>query len=48
MKFLLNSQTGDLGVGSKGQIPLNFIENVGKCDGVPSTEHSSFKIFSIS
>ena len=28
--------TGDLGMGSKGQLPLDFFESVGICDGAPS------------
>ena len=34
-KNLAYSQTGDLGMGSKGQIPLDFFESVGICDGTP-------------
>ena len=30
------NQTGDLGMGSKGQLPLDFFESVGICDGAPS------------
>ena len=26
----------DLGMGSKGQLPLDFFESVGICDGAPS------------
>ena len=29
-------KTGDLEMGSKGQIPLDFFESVGICDGTPS------------
>ena len=29
-------QTGDLGMGSKGQLPLDFFKSVGICDGAPS------------
>ena len=29
-------KTGDLGMGSKGQLPLNFFQSVGICDGKPS------------
>ena len=31
-----------LGMGSKGQIPLDFFESVGKCDGTPSNVFYSF------
>ena len=34
-KNLTYDQTGDLGIGSKDQLPLNFSESVGICDGVP-------------
>ena len=30
------NQTGDLGMGSKDQLPLDFFESVGICDGAPS------------
>ena len=30
------NQTGDLGMGSKGQLPLDFFESAGICDGAPS------------
>ena len=30
------NQIGDLGMGSKGQLPLDFFESVGICDGAPS------------
>ena len=33
---LSNNQTGDLGMGSKGQLPLDFFEGVGIYDGAPS------------
>ena len=33
---LTYDKTGDLGMGSKGQIPLDFFESVGICDGAPS------------
>ena len=35
-KILTYDQTGDLGMGSKGQLPLDFFERVGICDGAPS------------
>ena len=35
-KKLPEDQTVDLGVGSKGQIPLDFFESVGICEGAPS------------
>ena len=35
-KFLIYDQTGDLGMVSKGQLPLDFFESVGICDGAPS------------
>ena len=38
MKILPWDQTGDLEVGSKGQILLDFFESVGICDGAPSNE----------
>ena len=31
--FLPYNQTGDLGMGSKGQLPLDFFESMGICDG---------------
>ena len=34
--FLTYDQTGDLGMGSKGQLSLDFFESVGICDGAPS------------
>ena len=34
-KTLPYNQTGDLGMGSKGQIPLDFFDSVGICDGDP-------------
>ena len=34
--FFTYDQTGDLGMGSKGQLPLDFFESVGICDGAPS------------
>ena len=37
----VHPSTGDLGVGSKGQISLNFFESVGICEDAPSTAHSS-------
>ena len=36
LKILTYDQTGDLGMGSKGQIPLDFFESVGIYDGAPS------------
>ena len=30
------NQTGDLGMGSKSQLPLDFFQSVGICDGAPS------------
>ena len=30
------NQTGDLGMGLKGQLPLDFFESVGICNGAPS------------
>ena len=30
------NQTGDLGMESKGQIPLDLFESLGICDGAPS------------
>ena len=30
------NKTGDLGMGSKGQLPLDFLKSVGICDGAPS------------
>ena len=36
LKSLPYNQTGYLGMLSKGQLPLNFFESVGICDGVPS------------
>ena len=35
-KILTYDQTGDLGMGSKCQLPLDFFERVGICDGAPS------------
>ena len=35
-KNLTYDQTGDLWMGSKGQLPLDFFESVGMCDGAPS------------
>ena len=35
-KILTYNQTGDLGMGSKGQLPLDFFESVGICDGASS------------
>ena len=35
-KFFPYDQTGDHGMGSKDQIPLDFFESVGICDGAPS------------
>ena len=29
------NQTGDLWMGSKGQLQLNFFESVGMCNGAP-------------
>ena len=34
--FFTYDQTGDLGMGSKGQLPLDFFESMGICDGTPS------------
>ena len=31
-----NFLPGDLGMGSKGQLPLDFFQRVGICDGAPS------------
>ena len=36
LKYFTWDQIGDLGVGSKGQIPLDFFESVGICNGAPS------------
>ena len=36
IKLLTYDKTGDLGMGSKGQLPLDFFESVGICDGAPS------------
>ena len=33
---LTYDETGDLRMGSKGQLPLDFFEIVGICDGAPS------------
>ena len=33
--FLPYDQTGDLGMGSKGQISLDFFESMGICDDAP-------------
>ena len=41
LKFSPDGQTGNLRVGSKGQISLNPFESEGICDGVPTTVHSS-------
>ena len=30
------NQTGELGMGLKGQLPLDFFESVGICNGAPS------------
>ena len=35
-QFLTSDRTGDVGMGSKGQLPLDFFESVGICDGQPS------------
>ena len=35
-KILIYNKTGDLGMGSKGQLSLDFFESVGICDGAPS------------
>ena len=35
-KNLPYNQTGQLGMGSKGQLPLDCSESVGICDGAPS------------
>ena len=35
-QFLTYDKTGDLGMGSKGQLPLDFFGSVGICDGAPS------------
>ena len=35
-QFLTYDKTGDLVMGSKGQLPLDFFESVGICDGAPS------------
>ena len=35
-KILPYNQTGDLGMVSNGQLPLDFLESVGICDGAPS------------
>ena len=34
--YLTYGKTDDLGMGSKGQLPLDFFERVGICDGAPS------------
>ena len=34
-KILPYDQTGDLGMGSKDQIPLDFFESVGTCNSAP-------------
>ena len=36
IEILTNAQAGDLRMGSKGQLPLDFFESVGICDGAPS------------
>ena len=36
MKILTYNKTGDLGIGSKCQLPVDFFESVGICDGAPS------------
>ena len=41
LKFSPDGQTGNLRVGSKGQISLNLFESEGICDSVPTTVHSS-------
>ena len=41
VKILPHGQSGDLGVGSNGQMSLNFFESEGIYDGAPSTAHSS-------
>ena len=38
MKNFTLASTGDLGAGPKGQIPLEFFESMGICDGTPSNE----------
>ena len=43
--FLAWGQTGDLGVGRKGQIALTYFKRVGICNGASSTVHSSFFCF---
>ena len=35
-KNLTYVQTGNLGMGSKGKLSLDFFESVGICDGMPS------------
>ena len=35
-KILTYNQTVDLGMGSKGQLPLDFFESMGICDGASS------------
>ena len=37
-KILTFNQTGDLGMGSNGQLTLDFFESVGICYGAPSNE----------
>ena len=34
--ILPNNKTGDLGMGSKCQLPIDFFESMGICDGAPS------------
>ena len=34
--FLIYNQTGNLGMGSKCHLPLDFFESVGICDGASS------------
>ena len=41
-KILPKGQTVHLGVGSKGQISLNFFESVMICNGAPLTVCSSY------
>ena len=36
LTILTYDKTGDLGMGSKGQLPLDFFESVGICHGAPS------------
>ena len=36
LKILPYNETGNLGMGSNGQIPLYFFESVEICDGAPS------------